>query len=357
MTTIRNHILLLPMLAAGLAAQTTTIFPDEYVAIPEGPNNSPNLPLSNGTGRVQVLYEAVDMAIPAGHQITALNFRQDATLTTVDLGRTTQIEIRMAYSDKTAANMTTTFATNLVTTPVTVYGPTTLALPNLRDVANPLPNGLFTIQLATPFTYNPALGNLVVEYWCYGNSGGGAAWNWRLDRGDYYSPVTYGPAGCPHSGGPTPTLSNIGFRPGQSFSATLSSAPGSAFAVLVLSAGQPLVAPYSLQPYVAGISPACMGQVNIQSALKMTGLTSTSGSRTFSFTVPNTNAFNDFIWSDQAVMWDFFAPGGLVVSRGAQVLTGVNPRTSILRASGPPGTPTTGTISRNYNPITLFTHQ
>ncbi|MFO1077806.1 MAG: hypothetical protein U1E73_08775 [Planctomycetota bacterium] len=349
--------ILLPLLASGLFAQTTTIFPDEYVNVPEGPGNSPNMPLAYGTSRVQCVYEAVDMAIPAGHQITQIGWRQDGGITTLDAGRTIQLEIKMAYSDKTAASLTTTFATNLVTTPVTVYGPTSLTLPNLRDAANPLPNGQFFIPLATPFTYDPALGNLVVEYWIYGNSGGGTAWNWRLDRSDFYSPVTYGPAGCPHSGGPTPSLSLAGFRPGQNFSASLTSGPGNAFAVLVIVPGQQIVAPYSLQTFIPGINPLCEGQVNFNAALTLTGFTGTTGAKSWGFAVPNNAAYNDFFWSAQAVMWDFFAPGGLVVSRGGHVQTGVNPRTSILRAQGPPQTLTTGSVQRNYNPVTFFVHQ
>lgn len=344
-------------LSAFLPAQTTTIFPDEYAAVNEGPFNSPNLPLAIGTSRVQVVYESVDLAIPSGHQITHLGYRQDRTLTVMDTGRTLQLEIRMAYTAHTAASLTTNFANNLAVTPVTVFGPTTFVLPNLRETANPLANDRFFIPLATPFVYQPANGNLVVEYLIYGNSGGGSSFNYRLDRGDYYSPVTYGPVGCPHSGNGTPNLTASGTRPGLSYSTTCSSSPANSFGVLLIVPGQALLAPFSLQGFVPAINPNCRGQVLVANAIQLSGTSNASGSASWSFALPNNQAYADFLWSSQTVFYDFFAPGSVVVSNGAQVLTGAQPRTSILYATGAPLTPVTGTVSRNYNPITFFVHQ
>lgn len=354
-----NKTLILSLLASAtaLTAQATTIFPDEYVAVNEGPFNSPNLPLALGTSRVQVVYEAIDLAIPSGRQITQIGFRQDRTLTTMDTGRTLQLEIRMAYTAHTAASLTTNFANNLAVAPVTVFGPTTFTLPNLREAANPLTNNRFFIPLTTPFVYQPANGNLVVEYLIYGNSGGGSSFNYRLDRGDYYSPVTYGAAGCPHSGNGTPNLTANGTRPGLTYSTTCSSSPANSFGVLLVVPGQPLQTPFSLQSFVPAINPNCRGQVLIANAAQLTGTTNGSGNATWSFTIPNNPAYADFLWSSQAVFYDFFAQGSVVVSNGAQVQTGAAPRTSILSAAGAPLTPLTGTVTRNYNPITFFVHQ
>ncbi|MCA8949310.1 MAG: hypothetical protein KDE27_07395 [Planctomycetes bacterium] len=348
---------LLPLLLGGaLAAQTTTIFPDEYVAVPEGPGNSPNLPLASGTSRVQVLYEGVDLAIPSGHQITKLGFRQDGALTQLDTGRGLQLEIRMGYSSEDSATMGSNFANNYATTPVTVFGPALYTLPDLRDTANPLPNGQFFINLTTPFTYNPSLGNLVVDYWIYGNSGGGTPFNYRLDRADYYSPVTYGPVGCPGSNG-TPNLTVDPTRPGLFYSTRLSSAPGSSFAVLVIVPGGQLQTPVSLQSLLPGVQASCTGQVNLAGALSLTGVTGSTGVKSWSFAIPNNPSFNDFDWASQALIFDFFAPGGAVVSNGAHVLTGVRPRTAIVSASGPPQLATTGSVQRNYCPVPFFVHQ
>ncbi|MCR9243853.1 MAG: hypothetical protein NXI31_02395 [bacterium] len=351
--------LLLPLIAAisgGLAAQTTTIFPDEYVAVPEGPFNSPNLPLAFGTSRVQCLYEVSDLAIPNGQQITKLGFREDGTTFGSDTGRTLQLEIRMGYSSETAASMTTNYANNYSSTPVTVFGPGLLTLPDLRDTANPLPNGQFFIDLATPFTFDPSQGNLVVEYLVFGNNGGGTPWNYRIDRGDFYSPVSYGPAGCAGSNG-VPNLTVNPARPGFQYSTTCTNGPGSSFGVIAIVPGGQLQTPVSLQSVLPGIDPSCTGQIDVARALTLTGITNGSGRLNRSFTIPNDPSFADFDWASQAIFFDFFAPGGAVVSNGAHMLTGALPRTSILRASGPPQFSTTGSLQRNYCPVPFFVHQ
>jgi hypothetical protein len=350
------YTLPLALIGATLTAQNITIFPDEYENVAEGPLNSPNLPLAKGTSRVQVLYETSDLAIPSGHQITRIGFRQDATLTTLDSGRTLQLEIRMGYSTQTAASMTTNFANNLAGPTTQVFAPATFQLPNLRDAANPLTNGQFFIQLNTPFTYTPANGNLIVEYWIYGNSSGGTSWNYRLDRSDYYSPTLLGPNGCAHSGGGTPHLTFAATRPGLTFSAAVSTGPANSFGLLLLAPNNQLVTPFSLQPLVFGIQPTCMGQVPFAASLQLTGFTGTTGAKSWAFTIPNAPAFADYYWAGQAAFFDFFSPGGVVVSNGAQVLTGAAPRTSILSQVGPPASLTTGTVNRNYNPITFFDH-
>ncbi len=340
-----------------LIGQTVAIFPDEYAAVSEGPLNSPNLPLANGTSRVQCLYEAIDLQVPSGNQITKVGFRQDATMTTLDTGRSVQLEIRMGYSTLTAATMGTNFDTNYAAPPVTVFGPATVVLPNLHDTANPLVNGMFFITLTTPFTYLPAGQNFVVEYRCFGNSGGGTAWNYRLDRADYYSPVIYGPAGCPHSGGGTPNLTVAPTRPGLTYTNTMSMGPANSVGVLAINLGVPLLPPYSLTAVFAGINPACTGQVSPIGLATLSGTSGATGTASWSFVIPNNNAFADYTISSQVLFLDFFSPGGLVVSNGAQVLTGANPRSSIVRASGAPTTVTVGTKSANYCPVAFFEHQ
>ncbi|HEX5051106.1 MAG TPA: hypothetical protein VFZ65_04995 [Planctomycetota bacterium] len=351
-------LLPLPLLCAAAIGQSIAVFPDEYAAVPEGPFNSPNLPLAGGTSRVQCLYEAIDLAIPSGHQITKLGFRQDGTLTTTDLGRTINVEIRMGYSTFTAANVASNFDNNYAAPPVTVYPQQNYTLPPLHDVAVPLPNGQFFITLTTPFTYAPAAGqNLIVEYRIFGNSGGGTQWNYRLDRADYYSVVTNGPAGCPHSGGGTPNLTVQPTRPGLSYSASVTSGPGSAPCVLAINLGTQLQPPYPLTAVFAGINPACMGQISPFGLATLGGTTGTTGSASWSFSIPNNPAYADYHITSQGLFLDFFAPGGLVVSRGVDVLTGANPRSTIIRGNGAPTTVTTGSISRNYCPVAFFEHQ
>jgi hypothetical protein len=355
MNTVR---LLFPLaLATAAAAQSVAIFPDEYVAVPEGPLNSPNLPLARGTSRVQVLYDAVDLAIPSGHVITKLGFREDDTITTMDAGRTLQLEIRMGWSTNSPAQMSTTFDNNYVGSPVTVFGPASFVLPNLRDTGAPLANGQFFVQLATPFAYVPAGQNLVVEYRVFGTSGGGAQFNYRLDRADYHSPRTYGPPGCPHAGGGPANLTLGATRPGLSFSANIASGPANAPAVLAVAVGTGIVTPYPLTIVFGGINPLCTGQIDPLSIGTLGGATASNGTESWSFAIPNNPLFADYLISAQALFLDFFAPGGLVVSNGGQVLTGAAPRTAIVAAAGAPTTVSTGTKSNNYCPVAFFEHQ
>lgn len=355
-----NITTLLPFaaLVPALAAQTFAIFPDEYAAVAEGPLNSPNYPLAFGTSRVQALYDRTDLAIPIGHSITKLGFRQDATLTAMDTGRTLQLEVRMGYSSNTPATMVTAFDTNYAAPPVTVFGPTSFVLPNLRDSANPLPNGRFFVTLSTPFVYSPAAGqNLVVEYRVFGTSGGGAQFTYRLDRADYYSPSTYGPAGCPHAGGGTPNLTLAPTRPGLNFTCNVATGPANSPAVLALNLGVGIVAPYDLSALFAGINPVCTGQMSPVGLMTFGGATTAAGAESWSFQIPNNPAFADFLISAQGLFLDFFAPGGIVVSNGGHVLTGAQPRTAIVAAQGAPTVVTTGSKSNNYCPVAYFEHQ
>lgn len=342
--------------AASASAQSLAIFPDEYVAVPEGPLNSPNLPLANGTSRVLILYDAVDLQIPAGNQITKLGFRQDASTAAMDTGRTINLEIRMGWSTLTPTTLTTTFDNNYESPPVTVFGPANLVLPNLRDPANPLVDGRFFVTLSTPFPYTPAGRNLVVEYRCFGNSGGGGPWTYRLDRADYYSPVTYGPGGCLHSGGGNVTLTAQPTRPGLNYSCTMSQGPSNSPGFLLVQPGLAMITPTSLTALL-GVDPACTLQVWPFDMMMLSAVSSASGSASWSVPVPNNQAYADYVVSSQALFFDFFAPGQLVLSRGSEVLTGSRPRTATLAGAGLPTSVTTGSLQVHYCPVAFFEHQ
>jgi hypothetical protein len=254
--------------------------------------------------------------------------------------------------------MGTNFDNNYDAPPVTVFGPALFVLPTLRDPMNPLPNGQFFITLATPFQYVPNGRNLVVEYRVFGTSGGGSQFNYRLDRADYYSPTSYGPAGCQHSGGGTPSLTLQPCRPGTNFQCNVSSGPGNSPAFMAINIGNGIVAPYPLTGVFGGINPACTGQMSISGfALVGPNTTSSSGSTSWSFFIPNDELFADMTISAQAIFLDFFAPGGLVVSRGGEVLTGARSRTSIVAAAGAPTAVATGSKSSYYCPVAFFEHQ
>jgi hypothetical protein len=356
-----NMLRLLPfvlvLVPAGLVAQTNSIFPAEYSAVAEGPFNSPNLPFANGTSRVLIVYDQQDLAVPTGASITRLGFRQDATLTTMDTGRSLQLEVRMGYTTASATAPSSTFDTNYDGAPVTVFGPAFFQLPNLRDAANPLPNGQFFVPLTTPFVYTPAGRNLVVEYRVLGNSGGGTAFTFRLDRADFFSPVLAGAAGCQHSGGTTPTLTASPVRTGATLTLTGATGPANSFALLIVNVGNRLVAPYALDIVFPGISPLCTGQIAPGSFATLGAGTTSSGGFTFSYAVPNHAALNDLWLSHQALLLDAFTPGGFATSNGVEVQVGIRPRSSIVAAQGLPATLTTGSVNANYAPVAYFTWQ
>lgn len=344
------------LFSGAVLAQSVAIFPDEYVDVAEGPFNSPNLPLANGVSRVQIVYDAVDLAIPGGHQITKVGFRQDGALSTLDTGRITNLEIRMGYTALATTAVGSNFDSNYAAPPVTVFGPANLTLPNLRDPANPLVDGKLWITLTTPFTYAPAGQNLVVEYRCFGNSGGGSPWNYRLDRADYYSPVSYGPPGCAHSGGGIPNLTVQPTRPGLNYACAMTNGPGNAPGFLLVQPTYQLLAPYALDGLL-GVDPTCTGQVWPFGGVWLNTVASAAGAANWSVPLANDPANADLYISSQAVFLDLFVPGGLVFSRGAEVLTGARPRTVTIAGSGPPTTVTTGTISQYYCPVAFFEHQ
>lgn len=351
MNTLRHLPLLL--LAAGLSAQNTSTFPAEYAAVAEGPLNSPNLPFAFGTSRVLVVYDRQDLDIPAGASITHLGFRQDATLTTLDLGRGVQLEVRMGWSTGSATAPSTTFANNYDGTPTTVFGPALYQLPNLRDAANPLANGQFFVPLTTPFVYAPNGRNLVVEYRVLGNSIGGVSFNYRLDRADFYSPVNTGAPGCAHSGGGTPVLNASPVRIGASLQLTGTQGPANSFALAVINVGGRIVSPYALDVVFPGIAPGCTGQLALGSLATLGVGTTSTGGFNFSYAVPNSVALNDLWLSHQAVLLDAFAPGGAVTSNGVEVQVGIRPRSSIVAVQGVPTT-ATGTLNANYAPVAFF---
>jgi hypothetical protein len=353
MTTSRV-LLSLALLAASGVGQTV-VFPGDYTAIPDGPFNSPNLPLAYGTSRVQFVYDAAGFGVPAGHQITRIAFREDGAFTSLVPGRSLQLEVRMGWSTFSASNLSGTFDNNYAAPPTTVFGPTLFVLPALHDAGAPLPNGRFGIDI-TPFTYSPPAGqNLLIEYRIFGTSGGGAPFTYYLDRADYVSPVVNGPAGCPHSSG-TAVLTVDPTRPGLYFNANMASGPAASPGLLAVNIGTGLTPPLPLSTVFAGVSPTCTGQVSPLGLVTLGAVAGGSGAANWYFLIPNNVQFSGLVISSQCLFLDFFSPGGLVVSNGAAVTTGTNPRASTCYVNGPPTTALTGSVATNYCPVTFFTH-
>tara|TARA_R110002072_G_scaffold87129_2_gene196578 strand:- start:26272 stop:27339 length:1068 start_codon:yes stop_codon:yes gene_type:complete len=344
------------VLATSAFAQNVAVYPNEYVNVPEGPTFSSQLPLAKGISRVMCLYEDVDLDVPHGTNITKLGFRQDGDVTTFVAGRSLQLEVRMGWTTEDHVSMQTNFDNNYATTPSNVFGPALYTLPNLHDPANPLPNGQFFITLQTPFLYQPNGRNLLVEYRIFGTSAGGAQFNYRLDRADFYSPRTYGPAGCMHTSGQISNLTLAETRPGINFTANATSAPSNSPAFLAVNVGNPIVPPYDLSALL-GIGPNCTGQMNGIGMTILSGGTTGSGNAVWTFLIPNNNIFGDVTISAQGLFLDFFVPGGLVTSRAGHVVTGIRNRSAIVAASGAPTSVTTGQKSGWYCPVAFFEYQ
>lgn len=351
MNTTRSLSMLL--LTAGLVAQTPVFFPSDHATIANGASSSTQFPYSYGVSRMMALYESWDLGVPAGHQITRIGFRADGT--TIAYGRSLQLEVRMGQSNRTSATMLTNYDSNYLGAATTVYGPALFTLPDLNNVLNPNPDGPYVwLTLTTPYTFDPTQ-NLLVEWRILANSNGGAAFSYALDRATYESPIVTGSPGCAHSGGQTPQLLSRASKVGGTWYNDLSRGPGNQPVILFLNVGVPLVAPYPLSALLPGVQAGCQGQVSPIALFSLPSTTGATGNKTFSVPVPNNRFLNDLVLSSQAFCYDFFSPGGIVVSNGDQITLGIDPAMTLLWSQGS-ATATTGTAYRNWGVVTVFDH-
>lgn len=338
------------LLVTAAAAQGTAIFPGDHANIANGASYSSNLPYALGVSRVMSIYEAWDIGVPIGHQITAIGVRQDGT--NASTGHSLQLEARMGTTIYDASTVTSTFDSNYLTGPVTVFPNGLYSLPNLQSSTT---GQQIMLPLTTPYTYNG--GNLVIEWRIAANNNGNLGFTYYTDVATYVSTDTHGPQACQNSGGTRAVLSSSPTYIGGTWSLNISGAPASAIGFLLVQMNSPLVTPFSLQTLVPGISPTCLGQLNLAAFTVVAGFpTDGGGNHYWSITVPN----NRIPWyqatiETQAAILDFFAPGGIVVSSGDQVQFGIQPANTIIFASGPGSTTaTTGSVYRNYGLVTLF---
>lgn len=339
----------LAVLPTLLVAQTTVTFPSDHANL-EGQYSSTNFPYAYGVSRLQAVYEAWDLGIAPGTPITRIGVRQNGTQSAVT--RSVQVEVRMGYTMHTAANLGTNFDNNYVGAPQTVFGPALFALPQL-NTTQPGQQAVW-LNITTPFTYQPANGNLVIEWRVIANNNGNAAFSYPLDRATFYSPVTASSSpGCPHSGNATATLTSSPAAAGSNWNIAVNSAPASSFVFLGIDVGGTLVPSFSLQPYVAGIDPACVGTVNPLNLSLATALTNAQGYYRWTVAVPNSLSFNNLRMASQALIPDFFAPGGVVTSNGDQIEFGIDPAQTFLVSQGNVNA-STGTLYANYGLVTLF---
>jgi len=337
------------LLSCALAAQGTATFPSDHASIVNGASSTYWFPYAYGVSRIQAVYESWDLTVPAGHAITRIGFRQDGN--TASTGHQLQLQVLMGPTDKTAADITSTYASNYFAPPTSVFGPALYTLPSLTSSTT---GNIVWLQLTTPFT--PPVGhNLLVEFVVIANNNAGAAFSYYLDAANFVSNITSGSPGCPHSGNQTPHLLSRATEVGGPWYCDLSQAPANQLVVWFINFGQ-MVPQYPLSPFIPGIAPTCMGQVALTNLATVTATTSANGSHLFSANVPNSRFYNDLIITSQVACLDFFAPGGVAVSNAYQMQIGIEPAMSVLYSQGS-STATTGSVSRNYGVITLFDYQ
>lgn len=338
------------VLTSAATAQAPATFPSDHATI-AGSTSTNFFPYAHGVSRLMAVYESWDLSVPAGHQITRIGFRADGT--TLSYGKSLQLQVRMGQTDRTSANLLSNFDNNWFGTPTTVFGPALFTLPDLNNVLNPNPDGpLVWLTLTTPYTFDPSR-NLLVEWRILANSNGGASFPYSLDRATFLSPITAGPLGCTHSGNQIPDLESRPTRVGGNWIIDLYQGPANQPAILFLNVGVPLSAPVSLAPLFPGIPAACTGQVSPIALFSLGGTTGSSGYTNWVVPIPNDRAFNDLLIASQAFCFDFFSPGGLVVSNGDQVQVGIDPAMSIVYHQGSSTNPT-GSLWPNFGAVTLF---
>jgi hypothetical protein len=153
------------LLGASPAVSALPIVVPSSLATTEGSTNNPIpfsfIPTDPTTRRYQQVYDASEF--PMASWITSLAFRPDALFGTA--GSTTLASVQIDLSTTTAAvdGLSTTFASNLGADNTTVFSGA-LPLSSANTPAGPGPRDFdIAITLLTPFLYDPALGNLLLD--------------------------------------------------------------------------------------------------------------------------------------------------------------------------------------------------
>jgi hypothetical protein len=158
-------LLLLGAINPAHAVVPTVVVPNSARTVEGNSNNSYpfNLtPFGVPSQRYQQLYVASQFG--GGGLITQIIFRPDATFGNAFTSTLPDIQIDLAYTNHADDGLSTTYANNITAGDTIVFarGPLTLS----SAFTGP-PNGPkdfdIVITLTTPFFYNPALGNLLLD--------------------------------------------------------------------------------------------------------------------------------------------------------------------------------------------------
>jgi len=130
----------------------------------EGDSNNA-FPFNISSMRYQQVYSSSQFSSFGGPEmITQIIFRPDATTGNAFSSTLPQIQIDLSTTSATPATLNTTFSNNVGTDDTVVFGPGPLSLSSsfTGPAAGPK-NFDITINLTTPFLYDPSKGNLLMD--------------------------------------------------------------------------------------------------------------------------------------------------------------------------------------------------
>ncbi|MFT4839841.1 MAG: hypothetical protein ACI8UD_000336 [Planctomycetota bacterium] len=304
----------LVLLASGSAAQAPLPVPASHTTM-EG-STSTNVPFGRSTPtRVQYVYDSMLFAGPV--TISKVQFRLDGGA--VASNKIVDCEISMSTLPSPLVGLSSTFASNRGSNEQTVLARQLLTLP--AQTAGIVPNSfLQPITLTTPFSFDPAVGSLVIEIVVHGQPPG----TYSLDA-TYVcnSPlIPIGPLSCLQSNGvalgvESATTQVLWGRPwvARAYNAI----PGS---IVVLALGTQETGTWAgmTLPQDLGVVGAAGCFLSIDVAASYSGVAMPDGSITFPFIIPNNPAVLGEWLRFQSATFDAAANGlGLVTSQAQKV--------------------------------------
>ena len=159
---IGSAVLLLSGIRCAQAAEIKIVSPGGYEGI-EGPDRSGIWPEA---ARAQgITHRSEFDALPAGGAwLTEIRFRPDGNVPVGQVASFGRVQLSLSVTQVDPLDISFTFAANITGTPVEVYNAAWSS-----TVINPDPPGAatrpfdFRFPLATPYFYNPAEGNLLMD--------------------------------------------------------------------------------------------------------------------------------------------------------------------------------------------------
>jgi hypothetical protein len=161
---MRRLVFLIPillLLPATGALAATIVAPNSYETT-EG-NDAGSFPFTNFTGRYQQAYAASEFGSGL-LSISEIAFRTDASPATQNWANQLSFSLRLSTSVNSVGSLSTTFADNIGIDDTLVYTAPALQTYSGTNAGGPSPNAFdLILTLDTPFVYDPANGDLLLE--------------------------------------------------------------------------------------------------------------------------------------------------------------------------------------------------